>query len=64
MNTEVFPFSGFHPLAENATRRPVPRSPRHAALLILAGISLLCLRALPGADDHSTGRRIQLPFLG
>jgi len=33
MNTEVCPFSGF--------------SPRHAALLILAGMSLLRLRALP-----------------
>jgi len=64
MNTEICLFSEFHPLGENATRRPVSRSPRHAALLILAGMSLLRLRALPGADDHGTGRRVQLPFLG
>jgi len=52
MNTEICPFLEFHPLGENATRRPVPRSPRHAALLILAGMSLLRLRALP--DTTST----------
>jgi len=47
MNTEGCLFAGFHPLGENATRRPVPRSPRHAALPILAGMGLLRLRALP-----------------
>jgi hypothetical protein len=35
-------------LGSNATHAPAPCSPRHAALLVLAGISLLRSRALPG----------------
>jgi len=39
-----------HPLlGEGATHSPAPRLPRHAALLVLAGMSLLRPRALPGA---------------
>jgi len=64
MDTEGCSFLVLHLLGENATRRPVLRSPRHAALLILAGMGLLRLRALPDTGDHSTGRRVQLPFLG
>jgi hypothetical protein len=44
-------FSGFdhtHLLGENATHSPAPRSPRHAALLVLAGISPQRPRVLPG----------------
>jgi len=47
MNTQGCSFLVLHLLGEDATRRPALRSPRHAALLILAGISLLRLRALP-----------------
>jgi len=47
MNTEGCPFLVLHSWGENATRRPARRSPRHAALRILAGISLLRLRTLP-----------------
>jgi len=44
-------FSGFgypHLLGEIATHSPAPRLPRHAALLVLAGMSLPRPRALPG----------------
>ncbi|MDR2154454.1 MAG: hypothetical protein LBE78_05435 [Burkholderiaceae bacterium] len=44
-------FCGFddrHLLGEGATHSPAPRSPRHAALLVLAGIGPRRPRALPG----------------
>jgi len=46
-----FDLSGFghvHLLGEGATHSPAPRSPHHAALLVLAGISPQRPRALPG----------------
>jgi hypothetical protein len=47
MNTDFRCFDDLHLLGERATRPPAPRSPRHAALLVLAGISLPRPRALP-----------------
>jgi hypothetical protein len=48
MNAEVFDFDRPHHLGEIAMRPPAPRSTRHAALLVLAGMSLPRPRALPG----------------
>ncbi|MDR1994079.1 hypothetical protein [Azonexus sp.] len=48
MNTDFHDFGGCHTIGEVATRSPAPCSPRHAALLLLAGVSLLRRRALPG----------------
>jgi hypothetical protein len=48
MNTDVFISDHVHLLGGNATHSPVPRSPRHAALLVLAGISPRRPLALPG----------------
>jgi hypothetical protein len=48
MNTGFFSFDHVHLMGDNATHSPAPRSPRHAALLVLAGISPLRPRALPG----------------
>ena len=47
MNTDIRCFDDPHLLGERATHPPAPRSPRHAALLVLAGISLPRPRALP-----------------
>ncbi len=54
---------------ESATHPPAPRSPRHAALLLLAGTSPLRRPARGGRPlawhaDHGTDGRVQLPFLG
>jgi hypothetical protein len=40
-------FADAHRRGSSATRPPAPRSPRHAALLVLAGISLPRPPALP-----------------
>jgi len=48
MSTAFFAFDGVHLLGDIAMHPPVPRSPRHAALLVLAGTSLRRPRALPG----------------
>jgi hypothetical protein len=48
MNTTIFAFDGVHLSGDNAMRPPAPRSPRHAALLVLAGISPPRPRVLPG----------------
>ncbi|MDR2155719.1 MAG: hypothetical protein LBE78_11990 [Burkholderiaceae bacterium] len=47
MNIDFSSFGNLHLLGESATRPSVPRSPRHAALLVLAGISPPRPRALP-----------------
>jgi hypothetical protein len=52
MDIAIRSFDGVHPLGDNATHSPAPRSPRHAALLVLAGMSLLRPHALP--DTPST----------
>jgi hypothetical protein len=49
MNTDFCLFVALHLLGESATHPPAPRSPRHAALLVLAGMSLRRPRALPDA---------------
>ncbi|MDR0458553.1 MAG: hypothetical protein LBH10_05955 [Burkholderiaceae bacterium] len=43
-----FSFDQSHLQSEAAMRPPAPRSPRHAALLVLAGMSLPRPRVLPG----------------
>jgi hypothetical protein len=48
MNTELIAFDRAYLLAQIAMYPPAPRSPRQAALLVLAGASLLRPRALPG----------------
>jgi hypothetical protein len=48
MNIDIRSFDDVHLLGDHATCSPAPRSPRHAALLILAGMSLPRPRALPG----------------
>ncbi|MDR1967110.1 MAG: hypothetical protein LBQ32_00225 [Burkholderiaceae bacterium] len=47
MNIDILSFDEVHLLGDHATRSPAPRSPRHAELLSLAGISPLRPRALP-----------------
>jgi hypothetical protein len=48
MNIDFCNFDEIHRLGENATHSSAPRSPRHAALLVLAGSSPLRPRVLPG----------------
>jgi len=48
MAIDLCSFDEAHLLGESATHSPAPRSPRHAALLVLAGMSLLHPRVLPG----------------
>jgi hypothetical protein len=48
MDIDVFGLDHPRLLGESATHLPAPRSARHAALLVLAGMSLLRPRALPG----------------
>jgi len=48
MSIDLCNFDNAHLLGNRATHSPAPRSPRHAALLVLAGISPLRPRALPG----------------
>jgi hypothetical protein len=48
MDIVILGFDGTHLLSGRATHSPAPRSPRHAALLVLAGISPPRPRALPG----------------
>jgi len=48
MDIDLCSFDEAHHLGESATRSPAPRSPRHAALLVLAGMSLPRPLALPG----------------
>jgi len=48
MNKAFFTFDGVHLLGDIAMHPPAPRSPRHAALLVLAGTSLRRPRALLG----------------
>ena len=48
MDIDVCGFDNVHLLGDNATHSPAPRLARHAALLVLAGMSLLRPRALPG----------------
>ncbi|MDR1967325.1 MAG: hypothetical protein LBQ32_01350 [Burkholderiaceae bacterium] len=49
MDIDIHSFDGVHLLGDSATHSPAPRSPRHAALLVLAGMSLPRPHALPGA---------------
>jgi hypothetical protein len=46
MNIDLCSFDHTHWLSNSATRLPAPRSPRYAALFVLAGISPLRPRAL------------------
>jgi hypothetical protein len=48
MAFDILGFDDDHLAGEYATHPPVPRSPRHAALLVLAGMSLPRPRASPG----------------
>jgi hypothetical protein len=48
MNAGIRGFDGVHLLGDSATHSPAPRSPRHAALLVLASRRLPRPRALPG----------------
>jgi hypothetical protein len=49
MNISVFAFDGAHVLGDIAMRPPAPRSPRHAALQILAiAPAIAAVYALPG----------------
>ncbi|MDR1968187.1 MAG: hypothetical protein LBQ32_05775 [Burkholderiaceae bacterium] len=48
MDIDIVGFDHVHLLGERATHLPAPRSPRHTALLLLAGMSLPRPRALPG----------------
>jgi hypothetical protein len=49
MNTAFFAFDDVHLSGDIAMHPPAPRSPRHAAaLLVLAGTSLRRPHALPG----------------
>jgi hypothetical protein len=48
MNIDIFDFDEVHLLGESATHSPAPCSPRHAALLVLAGTSPPRPLALPG----------------
>jgi hypothetical protein len=47
MDIDLRSFDGVHLLGDSAMHSPVPRSPHHAALLVLAGMSLPRPRALP-----------------
>jgi len=48
MSIDSLSCSTAHQPGESATHLPAPRSPRHAALLLLAGISPPRRRASPG----------------
>jgi|GEM_PF-1480837 len=48
MDIDAHGFDRVHLLGGSATHSPVPRLPRHAALLVFAGMSLPRPRALPG----------------
>jgi hypothetical protein len=48
MNTAFFVFDGGHLLGDIAMHPPAPRSTRHTALLLLAGISPPRRRVLSG----------------
>jgi len=48
VNIDAHGFDSVHLLGDSATHSPAPRLARHAALLVLAGMSLLRPRALPG----------------
>jgi hypothetical protein len=41
MDIDIRSFDGVYLLGDSATHSPAPCSPRHAALLVLAGMSLL-----------------------
>jgi len=56
MDIELCGFAYVHLLGNNATHSPAPRSPRHAALLVLAGMSPLRPRALPGTPITALAR--------
>ncbi|MDR1969457.1 MAG: hypothetical protein LBQ32_12350 [Burkholderiaceae bacterium] len=51
MDIDIRSFDGVHLWSDSATRSPAPRSPRHAALFVLAGISRLRPLALPGTPS-------------
>jgi hypothetical protein len=48
MDIDILSFDDVHLLGDSARYWPAPRSPHHAALLVLAGMSLRRPRALPG----------------
>jgi hypothetical protein len=62
MDIDVFVLAHLHLFGEGATHSPVPRSTRHAALLVLAGMSLLRPRALPGTPITALARASNCGF--
>jgi hypothetical protein len=64
MDIDICCFDDVHFWGDYATHSPAPRSPRHAALLVLAGIKPAASSRLAWYADHGTGERVQLPFLG
>jgi hypothetical protein len=55
-------FDRVHRLGEIATHSPAPRLPHHAALLVLAGMSLLRPRALPGSPITALASALNYRF--
>ncbi|MDR2155485.1 MAG: hypothetical protein LBE78_10760 [Burkholderiaceae bacterium] len=64
MNTDFRGFACSHHLGEGATHSPAPRSPCHAALLVLAGSSLRRPRALPGTPITALASAVNYRFQG
>jgi hypothetical protein len=62
MEFDIFGFDSDHRLGEYATRLPVPCLPHHAALLVLAGTSLLRPHALPGTSITALARAFNCRF--
>ncbi|WP_343588051.1 hypothetical protein [Herbaspirillum sp.] len=64
MNTSIICINTAHLAGESAMPSPAPRSPRHAALLLLAHIKCAASSRLAWHADHDTGEGIQLLNLG
>jgi hypothetical protein len=64
MHTKAFGFDQVHRLGGIAMHPPAPRSPRHAALLVLAGVKPAASSRLAWHADHGADGRIQPPFPG
>jgi hypothetical protein len=55
MNTALFVFDGVHLLGDIAMHPPVPRSARHTALLLLAGMGPPRRRPCRARPNHKLG---------
>ncbi|MDR1967795.1 MAG: hypothetical protein LBQ32_03750 [Burkholderiaceae bacterium] len=64
MDINIRGFDGVHLLGDSATHSPAPRSPRHAALLVLCRHEPAASSRLAWHADHGTGECVQLPFPG